>query len=787
MVCPNPECRAELRDSDRYCPQCGRIAVGVTCLHESPQLLAIGKPPKIRLALQVESTPAWKQPVPVRVESPASPPAFQQVSLRLNPGSTHHQELEPRNLVEGKVGAVKVRIATVSALPGDWGVRQDHTADYSISVSWADRRLDVQPAIAVFRHPEDRRLIEIRPGGDHAVYVRADAPTGDMGHVPPSTDTPVTSDHPAIMTLTCTTEEPGWIGEAAVETSDGAWSAIIPGYLLPPTPPRRKPATVVAVDFGTSSTSVAMRSLVTNGPIVPLGPAKRFPSFVFLPSATSKTGWKFGDEARQAYDEAVNRGRTDFVFVRNLKTLLREEAAGASGTLVFDPEELLEAFFRWLLQRHIVPALPDDDGAAADVAFVFTIPVLDNGDLKEAQERATLEAARRAGFERYGSLTTVLEPEAAARELLRGRELRELRVALIDSGAGTTDLTFCRAVPENGHFALKDICSVSARATEAFRKRQLWEEQFGGEALTKLIAVRRVRRLMRDRTKEGQSEVAARREAARWFVQQLAKFDASLDADTVEDVLHVIDPEEAYFPDTPDAWHNPRSRFHKDALMFGLEEAKRAFAAGQELANPIFEAWGLTVEDYQVASELLAGFLEKSFEDVDSAWVDGPFDVIAAVGGNGGNPDLRKAFLECVGTYTPEEARRLVELDEPLLATVRGACRIYDDPAEAYPFGIRLTLTSDDGSKNALLEVREGETMRRIERKAFLNANKATLAAEARIGGEWIPLGKPLVVSSPQTQPRVVATLGPGVASVRVEPVTDGNSEPLASKTWKLP
>ncbi|MCA1996040.1 MAG: hypothetical protein LDL56_02300, partial [Armatimonadetes bacterium] len=82
---------------------------------------------------------------------------------------------------------------------------------------------------------------------------------------------------------------------------------------------------------------------------------------------------------------------------------------------------------------------------------------------------------------------------------------------------------------------------------------------------------------------------------------------------------------------------------------------------------------------------------------------------------------------------------------------------------------------------------KEGETMRRISKKAFLNANKATFTAEARIGEKWIQIGKPLAVSSPQAHPRVVATLGPGEISVRVEPVRDSNPEPLASKTWKLP
>gem|GEM_PF-5598373 len=725
--------------------------------------------------------------MPVRVESPSSPPAFDPIFLMLSPGTAKLVEVAPRNLVEGATGAVKARVATVSALPGDWGVRRDHTEDLSIPVKWVDRQLDVQPGLAVFRHPEDRRSIAIRPGGDHPVYVKADAPIGEMGNVPPPENTPVTSDNPATMVLTCLTTEPGWLGEALVETHDGEWSATIRGYLLPPPRPRRKPATVVAIDFGTSSTSVAMRNLVENGPIVPLGPAKRFPSLVFLPKATSKTGWKFGEAARQAYQQAVSRGQTDFVFVRNLKTLLREEAAGVSGTLVFDPEELLEAFFRWLLEGCIVPALRDGDGAAADVAFVFTIPVLDNGDLRQAQEKLTLDAARRAGFENHGSLTTVLEPEAAARELLSGQELRTLQIALMDSGAGTTDLTFCRAEPENGHFALKDICSVSARATEAFRKRQLWEEQFGGEALTKLLGVRRVRRLMKEPANRGGSEEAARLEAARWFVEQLARLDPTLDADSVENVLHVIDPKEAFFPNTAEAWHNPRSRFHKDMLMFGLEEAKRAFADGREFVNPTFETWGFEQDDYEAASDLLADFLRQSLMDVDGALMEQAFDIIAAVGGNGGNPDLREAFLDCVCSNTPEAKCRFLELEEPLLATVRGACRIFDDPAEVYPFGIRLTLHPDSGTAVALLEVKEGGTMRRISKKAFLNANKATFTAEARIGGEWIPIGKPLVVSSPQAQPRVVATLGPDEISVRVEPATDGNPEPLASKTWKLP
>ncbi len=761
--------------------------MGVTCLHESSQQLAIGRRPKIRLSLVAECTPACYEPVRVRVESPLTPPAFEPLTLMLKPGVTQQVVVEPRNLVPGKSGAVKVRVATVSALPGAWGARRDDPTDYNVAVEWVDRTLDVQPAIAVFRHPEDRRQVEIRPGGDHAVYVKADAPTGEMGYLPPPTNVPVTNEHPAIMTLTCTTEEPGRIGKAVVETSDGEWSARIPGFLLPPMPPKRKPAVVVAIDFGTSSTSVARRNLVSDGPIVPLGPAKRFPSFVFLPSAVSKGGWKFGDDAYNAYQQASSAGEMDFVFIRNLKTLLREEAAGASGTLLFDPEEVLEAFFRWLLERYIVPDLQHNCGDAGDVDFVFTVPVLDNGELRQAQEEATLSAARRAGFVNHGTLTTVLEPEAAVRELLRGEELRSLRIALMDSGAGTTDIVFCEAVPENGHFALKDICSVSARATKAFQQRKLWEEQFGGEALSKLLAVWRVRRLMQELAEHGESPLGARLEAARWFVGQLCALNGHLDPDSVEDVLGVIDPEEAYFPDTDEAWHNPRSRFYSDFLMFGLEEAKRAFVAGKKFADPTFEKWAFSKDDYDEASNLLAGFLRQALQSVDDGLVGQAFDVVAAVGGNGSNPDLRAAFLDSVGSYTREGSLRVVEASEPLLATVFGACRIYDDPAETYPYGLRIKMETDAGDTRPLLEVGAGETKRLVRRSRFLNATRGTFVVEVCLNGEWMPLGKPLQVTSHQANPIVVGTLGSHDVEVRVEPHGDGPSDPLARKTWKLP
>ncbi len=789
MVCRGQGCGRELRDSDRYCPSCGRAAVTVACIRQDVQQLPTGRPPVVRLTLRVEATPAWQDSIQVRVESGQSPPSFVPLIVHLQPGEDRVLEIRPTGLVEGKTGSVPVRVVTVGSKPGDWGAREDETEPLHVGIEWIDRRLDAQPAVAVFRHKDDVRVIEIRPGGNGAAYVKMEDPGKDMGGTRPTTSAnePVMHDAPGVFGLRCLVESPGPLGEAKIVSRDEEWSVRIPGYLLPPPPVPRKPAVVVAIDFGTSSTSVARRNLLENGPIVPLGPEPRFPSYVFIPDATSKLRWKFGRQAEEAYQAATGQGAKDFVFIRSLKTILRQtEGDGVVGTLLFDPREVLERFFQWLLHRYIEPDLEDNLSQyhRDDIDFVFTVPVLDNGQQQKAQTEATLEAARRAGFEEFGNLTWVLEPEAAVREILVGRQPEDLWIALMDSGAGTTDITFCHVVPENGNFVLKDLDSLSARAKEAYQEGQLPDEQFGGDALTLLLAVRRVRRYMQALKDAGQSEETARLRAARWFVERLNELGAPGDPNSVDSVLDVIDPAAAFFPNTPVAWHRPGSPFYSSLLMYGLEEAKRAFLAGREFRNQKFEALGLKAEDLKAASPVLAKLLGQCLEDVEHL-PDSRFKVVAAVGGNGQNEDLRKAFLECVAVGG-EKHKGLVEVEEPLLAVVRGACRLYDDPAEVWPYSVRV-VQQEAGRPTTLVEVKQGQTMRVTGRPTSLQGFQASFLAEVLLGEHWYALGKPLDVTAKQPHARVEVKIDANEATVKVSHKVDGESVSLGERSWKLP
>jgi hypothetical protein len=252
-----------------------------------------------------------------------------------------------------------------------------------------------------------------------------------------------------------------------------------------------KPGLVVAIDFGTSNTSIfVIQTHIENAQPVaiklrlPNGTeTDRWPTEIFAP-AGNRGSWRAlsGLEQIGAGDK-----------ITNLKSLLRGDTVKSANGV--SPELVLEFYLSQLLNELIKPHLRgiDPDGSLT-TEFVFTVPVLDRakpeGDASDSLYQhyvdRLLAAARRAGFEdetRGWSIATVLEPDGGALDILRGNDTSRQfkdgdRLLVLDCGGGTTDITLATIGIENGLLYFRDQRNVSA-TTDGL--------QFGGTVTTWLI------------------------------------------------------------------------------------------------------------------------------------------------------------------------------------------------------------------------------------------------------------------------------------------------------------
>lgn len=281
-------------------------------------------------------------------------------------------------------------------------------------------------------------------------------------------------------------------------------------YSEEPEQVREVAAAIVGVDFGTTYTSVAFRecrhSDVLDDDVIylrPLGEENdRFPTRVWVGKSKQLA---FSAEATDRYKDDPDEG---YLF-REVKTLLREPDAvnihpESERQKAIDfcrdwfgdawQERLVTEYLSWLMRAVIEPELHRRFGGVdATVQYVFTIPVLDyatDQTLYREQREKMERCVRGAGFpdkhvefhfEPVSAALGLLHPVRNAENLPRLGDAEHpitngARIAVFDSGGGTTDVVLAEAeVDGEGNIRL-DVKSCLGVGSKA--------ETFGGELVT---------------------------------------------------------------------------------------------------------------------------------------------------------------------------------------------------------------------------------------------------------------------------------------------------------------
>lgn len=250
---------------------------------------------------------------------------------------------------------------------------------------------------------------------------------------------------------------------------------------------------VVGIDFGTDNTSVFAREPGTDeGPVpVPiLGEHEpRVPSYIV---------YEGSDPVPKFYG---TRAKDVLVQPENLRAGYRIEYDVKRWLQFADEDESRRTVLRDYLKRlyQDIDSFLEARGLAdhTGVQFVFTLPVLDQGQAFETQRRVMHEVVMEVfgpriqrGLTVPEDITYVLEPQAAAACFLfdedvltdlglPGYEKGDL-VAVVDSGAGTTDLALVQVTGERGihRFDVLAVYGTSFESDEVAPDHDLG--RFGG-------------------------------------------------------------------------------------------------------------------------------------------------------------------------------------------------------------------------------------------------------------------------------------------------------------------
>ena len=231
-----------------------------------------------------------------------------------------------------------------------------------------------------------------------------------------------------------------------------------------------RPDWIIALDFGTSNTSIVARSIPNNSlpidagqcfPLLGPGEKTRFPSAMRYD--VRERLWAFGDEAREETGSSYNFLKIDDGNSLKMKLGcagepyldLVKDYPSARGEFTID--SLLQTYLRHLRDTIIQPFLNAQPDAC--VQYVVSLPVLDgtSGEAFQRQRERMLMSFSRIFDMLPSQIITELEPNCAANHLLIGKGYQFLRDKLglldslfspgdrfivVDSGGGTTDIAY---------------------------------------------------------------------------------------------------------------------------------------------------------------------------------------------------------------------------------------------------------------------------------------------------------------------------------------------------------
>lgn len=531
----------------------------------------------------------------------------------------------------------------------------------------------------------------------------------------------------------------------SVTPAELALASVLP--IVPISPPIRA-TRVIGVDFGTSNTSVVFRDTTDDfvkflpGEDTALG--ERWPSAILV-KGRSSADWIFGQAAIDGYLPGKHR------LVNELKTYLRRSDEPCEEWLPECSKQRLLAWYLSELRRQVIePFLAEYDGPVTqEVHFVFSLPVLDSGELADLQKLRLMEAIQAAGFgdptdESKFSYPT--EPECAAMFFLRQSRTDSSRfpfddgdrILVFDSGGGTTDIALCTVKVQGNDMSLgSDIRQVGAYTPEGRRADP--SMQFGGTTVTQGLG----------------------------FITNKAKPDKLLPIALSE---HQLPPEmysefdstesAGLAPEDPDRYPYSRwyNRFKKMYERF--EHAKLDLSNDSTISKSLLYAEGLydLTEDLYVEREWLNQVVDVDMEPLIRSMIQDlfpdPLDrskirYAFAIGGNSNLAQVRK-WLE------PHFLNRMADLDraERNLAVPGGAVFLYNTRFSFLPYDMWLV---DEASGKEL--ARFGSKAARHapwEHHIPVSAGKARgLALYAQNGGDPILLERCRVANTAEEERQI--------------------------------
>ena len=514
-------CLTELASDWKFCPTCGRKPASVTI--ETPSLLFPFRQPlalrhrgfeSVTFAAKVDAATA-PEAAPLRITgAPISIRAGQMAGLRFEWTS----QIPPPDQPPLRV---PLRILTDDGPPRDpWSddAIQTRRREWQVLLNIAaatKARLQLLQDVAIFHPACNQRTVQIANTGDEILQLNPIEPP--YGYAIESDDKgPRGADAWTIAPRSMRQWKLRALGAAPVgESTLTVWSRDLKQKaalrLLHQNREKIEATTtrVVGVDFGTSGTSVWMRSGkdAREAAFALKDPAARrdedplrFPTEIFIRmkgGVEEKHGFTIGYEARQASEAQGGRG----LFVRELKSLLRgdEEPFVAEFGPQYTIDNLLRRYLQTLKEKIIDPAL---GAPGATIAWNFSVPVLDGHRggarvLFERQKSRLEKAVRAANFVTTGcTLEFFTEPYCAAVYLLlqhgqyrfpAGQSPKDGDWACVfDSGGGTTDVVLGRLYHQHGRLQFEEVSTLGG-----YRSDDKAQEvnTFGGQALTRRTAL----------------------------------------------------------------------------------------------------------------------------------------------------------------------------------------------------------------------------------------------------------------------------------------------------------
>lgn len=505
------DCETTLKPSWRWCPECGRPCAHVEWLDSSMQV------------------PTEKQQCRLlRIRNPGQAPASVDVSeeddsveitnpgLRLlHPGAEDNLQIDVAPLYQDRVVRFTVRADTGSRRGENWWVKRpwDRVGEFEVHIRvGTPGGLVADATFLPFRQLEDKRKFVVTNTGDEPISCRMEVPLG-YEVTPREALFSLMAKGRREFTVAINPASPVKETSAAIRFSvEGCEAAtLVQLYRIPRLVPKAEYRFVVGVDFGTRNTSVAIRDTLPGTKpelsvdfIPPDRP--REPTMIYR----SLGGASY--YGREAEVEAERDPMQAFgIVIADLKSPLRlppghpeaepyvalAQQKGFSNPEEFSVDRLLADYLRWVKQGIDAAVRARMGDVTVSTHYVFTLPVLDRGRLYELQKSRTLRAAKAAGFPTDDPrwFTVEYEPVAATWYFLRGRcfseKLRDqiekirgrlhdgVKVCVIDSGSGTTDVVLGIARADGPDKLAFEVMSQLGLDSEG--------RVLGGNAVTKLV------------------------------------------------------------------------------------------------------------------------------------------------------------------------------------------------------------------------------------------------------------------------------------------------------------